>query len=134
MKTNTFFSIAKSLAIAILVLGIIHDIATFTPLIKEGLSSLNTENLNAVTYFSLICGTSLILCGIVLLLLLNKVSEYPFLRPIVLIIVGFLALNGILSVIFMFQNPFAWITMLLNLGMFGITVKLKSTKYKQVNG
>lgn len=117
MKTKTLFSIGKSLAIAILVLGVIHDVATFTPMMKGGL--------NAVTYFSLICGTSLILCGIVLLQLLKKVSEYSFLQPTILLIGCFLALNGILATICMLDNPFAWIALLLNLSMFVIILKLK---------
>jgi hypothetical protein len=124
MKTKTLLSIGKSLAIVILVLGVIHDVATFTPLIKDGLNSLDVEDFHAVTYFSLMCGTSLILCGIVLLQLLNKVNKYMFLKPTVLTIDAFLVLNGILSVAFMFNNPFAWITLLLNIGMLVVTIKL----------
>lgn len=116
MKTKTLFSIGKSLAIAILVLGVIHDVATFT-MMKGGL--------DAVTYFSLICGTSLILCGIILLQLFEKVSEYSFLQPTILLIGTFLALNGILATICMLDNPFAWIALLLNLSMFVLILKLK---------
>jgi hypothetical protein len=126
MKIHSLLSIGKSLAIAILALGIIHDMATFTPLIKSGLNRLDAENLNAVTYFSLMCGTSLIVSGIILLQLLKKVDQYPFLKPTLLCIGGFLALNGILSVVCMFNNPFAWIVLFLNLSMFALIIKLKT--------
>ena len=133
MNTKTTLSIGRLLATATLILGVIHDTVTFTPLVKEGLSCLDTENLNAVIYFSLICGTSLILSGIILLLLLNKVCEYPFLRTIFLIIGSFLALNGILSVVCMSDNAFAWTAMLLNLGMLGISIKLNISSKNRVS-
>lgn len=63
MKTRKLIAWGKGLAIAVLVLGLIHLIATFTPLILEGLACLDEENLNAMIYMSLICGASLILAG-----------------------------------------------------------------------
>jgi len=125
MKTNKLISLGKIFAIAILILGIIHDIATFTPLIKGGLACLTPGDLNAMIYMSLICGTSLILAGLVLILLLKKVEQFVFLSSTILLIGVFLALSGILSVVYMFDNPFAWLALLLNLIMFGITIGLK---------
>lgn len=43
-KTNKLTFLGKIFAIAILIWGIIHDIATFTPLIKVGLVCLVIEN------------------------------------------------------------------------------------------
>lgn len=126
MKEKTTLFIGKLLAIGILTLGIIHDAATFTPLIKDGLSRLDNENLNAVTYISLMCGTSLILCGIILLQLLEKVSKHPFLQPTVLAIGIFLISNGFLSVFYMPNNPFAWIALLLNSGMFVTIIRRRT--------
>ncbi len=125
MKLSKLISIAKSLSIAIIILGIIHDIATFTPLIRGGLTSLDAENMNAITYISLICGTALILSGTILFKLLGKLSEYSFLFSTLNIIGIFLALNGILAVIYMFNNPFAWIALVLNLSMFAVIQLLK---------
>jgi len=125
MKTNKLISLGKIFAIAILILGIIHDIATFTPLIKGGLACLTPGDLNAMIYMSLICGTSFILSGLVLVLLLKKVEQFSFLSSTILLIGVFLAISGLLSVIYMFDNPFAWIALLLNLIMFVITISLK---------
>jgi hypothetical protein len=125
MKTNKLISLGKIFAIAILILGVIHDVATFTPLIKGGLACLTPGDLNAMIYMSLICGTSFILSGLVLLLLLKKVEQFSFLTSTILLIGVFLALSGILSVVYMFDNPFAWLALLLNLIMFVITIGLK---------
>ena len=125
MKTKTIINSGKILAIATLILGVIHDVATFTPLIKGELSCLNPANLNAMLYMSLICGTSLILSGILIYMLLKKVKEFVFLTTIILIIAIFLALNGMLAVLFMLDNPFAWITLILNLSLLVISVRLK---------
>jgi len=125
MKTNKLISLGKILAIAILILGFIHDIATFTPLIKGGLVCLNPDDLNAMIYMSLICGTSFILSGSVLRLLLRKVEQYAFLTSTILVVGIFLALSGVLSIVYMFDNPFAWIALLMNLSMFIITIGLK---------
>lgn len=125
MKTNKLISLGKLFAIAILILGIIHDIATFTPLIKGGLACLNPGNLNAMIYMSLICGTSFILSGLILVLLLKKVEQFNFLSLTILLIGVFLALSGILAVVYMFNNPFAWLALILNLSMFILTIGLK---------
>lgn len=125
MKTNKLISLGKIFAIAILILGIIHDIATFTPLIKGGLACLTPDDLNAMIYMSLICGTSFILSGLILVLLLKKVEQFVFLSSPILLIGVFLAISGIFSIVYMFDNPFAWIALLLNLSMFIITIGLK---------
>jgi hypothetical protein len=125
MKTNKLISLGKIFAIAILILGIIHDIATFTPLIKGGLACLTPGDLNAMIYMSLICGTSFILSGLILVLLLKKVEQFVFLSTPILLIGVFLAISGIFSIVYMFDNPFAWIALLLNLSMFILTIGLK---------
>lgn len=125
MKINRLISLGKILAIAILILGIIHDIATFTLLIKGGLNCLSPGDFKAMIYMSLVCGTSFILSGFVLTLLLKKVEQFVFLTSTILLIGVFLAVSGVLSIVYMFDNPFAWIALLLNLSMFIITVGLK---------
>lgn len=125
MKTNKLISLGKAFAIAILILGIIHDIATFTPLIKTGLECLSPADLNAIIYMSLMCGTSFIISGIVLILLLRKLEQIRFLTSIIMAIGIFLALAGILSIVFMFDNPFAWASLLLNVSVLLIATALK---------
>jgi hypothetical protein len=125
MGNTKLISTGKTIAIAILLLGIVHDVATFTPLIQSGLETLDVANLNAIIYMSLICGSSLVLSGLLLIMFFKKVQEFPFLKSQILIIGVFLAINGILSVIYMFDNPFAWISLLLNLSIFLVAVRLK---------
>ncbi|HZK03766.1 MAG TPA: hypothetical protein VFC94_05105 [Bacteroidaceae bacterium] len=125
MKINRLISLGKIFAIAILILGIVHGIATFTPLIKNGLDCLNPDDFKAMIYMSLICGTSFILSGVVLIMLLKKVEQFVFLNSTIMVIGFFLAVSGILSIIYMFDNPFAWIALLLNLSMLVIAVSIK---------
>lgn len=117
--------LGRKVAIAIITLGIIHDVATFTPLITGGLTCLSPNDYNAMIYMSLICGTSFILSGTILIILLKKVEEFTFLSSTILLIGGFLAASGILSTIYMYGNPFAWIALVLNLSMFTLTIGLK---------
>jgi hypothetical protein len=72
MKKNKLTTAGKSLAIIVLVIGIIHVIATFTPLIQEGIGCLDNENLKAMTFMSLMCGGAFLLSGLLLFLLLKK--------------------------------------------------------------
>jgi hypothetical protein len=125
MNTNKLITLGKSFAVAILVLGVIHDVATYTPMIKGSLTCLPHGGLKAMIYMSLICGSSFILNGIILILLLNKVRQFPFLNPVMIVIGSFLAVSGILSIVYMFDNPFAWLTLFLNLGMFFIIIGLQ---------
>ena len=122
---NKWIVFSKWIATGILVMGIIHDIATFTPLIQDNLHSLSEDAAKVFICFSLGTGTSLILCGIILFPLLNRLERYPFMITPILIIGVFLLIFGILSVYFMTDNPFAWVVSALCIIMFGVTLKLK---------
>ncbi len=131
MINKRLITFGNSVAVAVMLLGLIHDVATFTPLIKGGLTCLTPGNLKAITYMSLLCGTSFILSGALLFVLFRKVSEYAFLSLPILIIGIFLAVSGILAVICMFHNPFAWIALLFNLTLFVIALKLRTASRKK---
>ncbi|MCB6974331.1 MULTISPECIES: hypothetical protein [Butyricimonas] len=99
---------SKILSIMIVCLGVIHEIATFTPLVQDGLECLSRSDFNSVIYMSLMCGASLVLSGWLLLLLLPKNVTHTFLAYPILLISIFVLINGIVSVVFMVDNPFAW--------------------------
>lgn len=99
----------RILAIAIAMMGVIHIIATFTPLISGGLETLTPAKQNAMIYMSLMCGMLLIVCGLLAALLCDKVKEYSFLRKPFLVISLALLADGIAAVVFMPHNPFAWV-------------------------
>lgn len=122
---SKLISIGKIITYILIALGVIHDIATFTPLIREGLVCLSKPDLDAMTYMSLICGTSLILCGILCVMLLTKVEKFIWLSSPLLVIGIFLCLNGVLSIFYMYDNPFAWMTFLSSTSMLLIILILK---------
>mgnify|MGYP000169569048 FL=1 len=99
---------SKILSIMIVCLGVIHELATFTPLVQDGLECLSRSDFNSVIYMSLMCGASLVLSGWLLLLLLPKNVTHTFLAYPILLISIFVLINGIVSVVFMVDNPFAW--------------------------
>jgi hypothetical protein len=124
MTNKKVVGIGKITSILILSLGVIHNIATFTPLIQGGLTLISLADLSAIIYMSLMCGTSLILSGMLLFVMLRKIEQISFLRVPVLIIGIFLALSGILSAFYMPDNPFAWVALFINLSMFAVTLKI----------
>ena len=131
MKIKKIISTGKALAIAIIVLGAIHGAATFSPLMSDGLLCLDKGKMNAMLYMSLIAGASLILSGIILLMLFNHVENHKFLTSSILVIGVFLALNGVLAVCLMKENPFAWLAYFINTFMLLITIFLK-TNFKTI--
>ena len=121
-----------SFTIALATMGVIHIVATFTPLINGGLELLSPAKQQAIIYMSLMCGMLLIVCGLLIAMLHKKVKEHPFLRrPYMLIygdkkvkehpflrrpymlIYGVLSVDGIAAVAFMPHNPFAWLVFIL---------------------
>jgi hypothetical protein len=124
MKT---IKISKSFAIAILVLGIIHVVATYTPLIQdtEMIGSLQPDSLKVYICFSLFGGEFFVLCGLISWMLLKKLAQFQFLIFPILTISIFCAIDGILAVVYMFDNPFAWIILLLGAGNLTTTLVLK---------
>ncbi|WP_163319946.1 hypothetical protein [Dysgonomonas sp. 520] len=123
---NSWISFGKWIAAGLLIMGIIHDIATFTPLIQEILVGLSLEKSDVVICFSLGTGTSLILCGLLIFFLLNRFERYRFLITPLMTISIFLLIFGILSLYYMIHNPFAWVVSVLCFLMFGITLKLRA--------
>ncbi len=124
MKIEKLISLGTSVAYAILILGIVHDIAIFSPLVL-GLTCLKPSDLKAMVSFSVVCGASFVMSGLILILLLKKIQQYPFLISMIFIVCVFLAVGGLLSVVYMLVNPFAWIGLLLNVSMLFITIGLK---------
>lgn len=105
MKAN----ITKILAGAVFAMGIIHNVATFTPLIQNGLDVLPEGKQKALLYMSLMCGTLLMTCGAVAYNLADKVKEHEFLKTPYNIIVFVTTLSGCLAAYSMPHNPFAWV-------------------------
>ncbi|NDV68712.1 hypothetical protein [Dysgonomonas sp. 25] len=123
----------KIIAVLIAILGIIHVGATFSPMIGGGLGCLDAGMYDAMIYMSLMCGTLLILCGLLLFLMLGKMQEIPYMKKLSLIVSIFSNINGVLSVIYMYDNPFAWAVFVLGLAMFVVVLLLRNKNLKQNN-
>lgn len=108
-------NVTKVLSIGIMLMGIIHMAATFTPLIGAKLALLPKGTNDAFTYFSLMCGTLLILGGGIVYTLAEKVAEHPFVRKPYIFTLMVLSMDGVLAVCYMRHNPFAWIILALTI-------------------
>jgi len=120
MKTN---SITKALAYGLVAMGIVHIIATFTPIIAGKLEPLNESGRMAFTYMSLMCGMMLVLGGSIVSMLADKVKEHPFLRRPYILALLLLAVDGIMAACMMPHNPCAWVILVLALPLFVISIR-----------
>lgn len=109
--------IAKILSVGIMLMGLAHVAATFTPLIAGKLTLLPEGAQGAFTYFSLMCGTLLVLGGGITFSLTDKVAECPFARKPYILTISVLTIAGILAAYFMPHNPFAWVIFTLTMGL-----------------
>ncbi len=123
---KTLLSTAKVLAILTFVIGIVHEIMTFHPMIADGLKPLTTEWQQTFTYFSLGCGGLAILCGVLFWMLARDVERHIFLTRSLLVIGIFAAANGLLALGYMFTNPFAWIIAALGVGLLLVSIVIHS--------
>lgn len=94
---------------SIVLMGIVHEIATFTPLIADKLALLPDGTQDAFRYFSIMCGALLILGGGIIFLLADKIAEYDFVRKPYMLTLFIVSVAGILAICYMRHNPFAWI-------------------------
>lgn len=116
MKRNRQI-IAKTLSIGIMLMGVVHIAATFTPIIAGKLVHLPEATQGAFMYFSLMCGALLVLGGGVTYTLSGKVAEYTFVRKPYILTLAILGMNGILAVCCMPHNPCAWMIFVLVMGL-----------------
>jgi len=119
MKTN---KITRILAYGLIVMGLVHVIATYTPVIAGKLEPLDESGRLAFTYMSLMCGMMLVLGGSVVTLLVDKVKEHPFVRRPYMLTLLLLAIDGILAACMMPHNPCAWVILVLALPLLGINL------------
>lgn len=111
MKTK----ITNLLSLGIILMGLVHIAATFTPVIAGKLSPLSIPSQNSFTYMSLMCGALLVLGGSVVRKLSGLVKEHNELHLVFLMTIWFLAIDGILATVFMPVNPCAWIILCLSI-------------------
>lgn len=111
------FNKQKTLSTGIILMGIVHIAATFTPLIADKLALLSEDTQDVFTYFSLMCGALLILGGGVTYTLSGKTSKYAFTYKPYMLALAILNADGILAVCYMRHNPCAWIIFALTMGL-----------------
>ena len=119
MKTN---KMTKVLAYGLVVMGVVHIFATFTPVIGGKLEALNESGRLAFTYMSLMCGMMLVLGGAVVSMLVDNVKKHPFLRRPYILTILLLVIDGVLAACMMPHNPCAWVILALALPLFCVNL------------
>ncbi|MDO4497461.1 MAG: hypothetical protein Q4B58_06515 [Bacteroidales bacterium] len=115
----------KYLAIGLAVMGLVHIAATFTPVIAGKLEPLAESGQLAFTYMSLMCGALLVLGGMIIFMLADKLKEASFLSKPIRLTEAILVIDGILAACMMPANPCAWVILLLALPLPFIGYKSK---------
>ncbi len=127
---NKLITTGRILAILTILIGIVHEVMTFLPMIAEGFTGLEPAWQQTFTYFSLGCGGLLILGGVLFFMLLGRGERHEFL-VVPLVVIGLFGLaDGILATIFMLANPFAWVVLGLGIGLFLTALAIRS-KHRQ---
>lgn len=108
---------SKVLSIGTMLMGIVHIAATFTPLIAGNLALLSGGAQGAFTYFSLACGALLIMGGSVTYMLSELMKQCPSVRKPYVLVLIILVMDGVLAVVYMPHNPFAWMIFALTVGL-----------------
>ena len=128
---NKLITTGRILAILTILIGIVHEVMTFHPMIAEGFTGLEPEWQQTFTYFSLGCGGLLILCGVLFFMLLGRAERHEFLVAPLVVIGMFALADGILAVWFMLDNPFGWVVLAFGIGLFTIAMLIRSKHRKQ---
>ena len=120
------------MAIVVMLFGVLHCTASFTPGIQEGLGRLAPGTFRAVPFFDFITGGLLFVLGLGLLVMFGKAERKSALDTPILIVGTLVAVCGILSVAFVYRNPFSWMTAILGLAVFidSLCLKLLDRKKK----
>ena len=116
--------IIKYLSACVMIMGLVHEVATFSPVISDKLALLPISAHRAFLYFSLMCGALLILSGGVIFILSAKVNEYPFVKKAYLLALVLLVADGLLSISCMSRNPFAWVIFALAVVLLFLSINL----------
>ncbi len=122
---NRYITIGRILAILTILIGIVHEVMTFHPMIAEGFTGLESVWQQTFTYFSLGCGGLLILCGVLFLMLLGGVERHEFLVAPLVVIGMFALADGILAAWFMPDNPFGWAVLAFGIGLFTVAMLIR---------
>lgn len=109
----------RIISILIALMGLIHIVATFSPLISGKLAILDAGAQNAMIYMSLMCGLLLVTLGSYAVWAIGKQTDFPILKPTIRIAYTLLLIDGVSAICFMPHNPFAWaIATLCTIGFF----------------
>jgi hypothetical protein len=132
MQKLFYFTCNTIVAIIVILLGIIHNIATFTPIIETGFECVSAENHMTLVFFSLGTGSATLMSGLMLILLGKALREgAKKIRGAMHLTVFFLLFIAGVAVICGTKNPFAYIMLLLAVLECIIVFNLRENAIKQ---
>lgn len=124
MNNSNIIAAGRMISIALMLLGIIICVATFT-YFRAKLTILDPATLNEALYSNLISGLVMFAGGLLLAVMFPKAEKYPVLADPILILGIFVLIDGVSALCFMPHNPFTWIMALICIPMFITTLCLK---------
>ncbi len=128
MNKPFYFTCNTIVAVIVILLGIIHNIATFTPIIEEGFECVPAEAHQTLVFFSLGTGTATLLSGFLLLVLGNAIkSGGKKVKGALYLTVSFLLFIAAVAVICGTKNPFAYIMLIIGIAELIVVYNLRKT-------
>lgn len=128
MNKPFYFTCNTIVAVIVILLGIIHNIATFTPIIEEGFECVPAEAHQTLVFFSLGTGTATLLCGLLLLVLGNAIKAgAKKVKGALNLTVSFLLFIAAVAVICGTKNPFAYIMLIIGIAELIVVYNLRET-------
>ena len=128
MNKPFYFTCNTIIAAIVILLGIIHNIATFTPIIEAGFECEPAEAHMTLVFFSLGTGTATLLSGLLLLVLGKAIKAgAKKVKGALNLTVSFLLFIAVVAVICGTKNPFAYIMLIIGIAELIVVFNLRET-------
>jgi len=126
MNKSFYFTCNTIVGVIVILLGIIHNIATFTPIIETGFECVPAESHLTLVFFSLGTGTATLMSGILIIMLGNAIKAgAKKVRGALHLTVSFLLFISVVAVICGTKNPFAYIMLIIAISEIIIVYNLR---------
>jgi hypothetical protein len=132
MQKSFYFTCNTIVAVIVILLGIIHNIATFTPIIESGFECVSADNHMTLVFFSLGTGSATLMSGLMLFLLGKALKDgaKKIMGAMHLTVYFLLFIAGV-AVICGTKNPFAYIMLIIAVSELIIVFNLRKNAQKQ---
>lgn len=124
MNRQNIISAGRMMAIVVALLGAMYCGTALAPLVVgsgdgiAGAQVLQPGMFGIAPVWNLLSGAVLIVLGLVMMPSFGRAERHPALATVILVAASLTALLGVVSVAFVWLNPFSWMTAIVGLAIF----------------